>query len=71
MPRYFFHFEGTRPHRDTTGENLSDDEAAWREAIRLSRDIEHGVRPGDDWTLRVFDDSEPVFVLAMITQRYR
>lgn len=45
MPRYFFHFEGQQPHTDTTGEMLLDDEAAWREAVRLSRDVEHALRP--------------------------
>ena len=55
MPRYFFHFEGQQPHTDTTGEALTDDEAAWREAVRLSRDVEHALRPGDSWTLSVFD----------------
>jgi Domain of unknown function (DUF6894) len=71
MPRYFFHFEGQQPHTDTTGEALHDDEAAWREAVRLSRDVEHALRPGDSWTLSVFDGSEPVFVLAMVTRRFR
>jgi hypothetical protein len=53
MPRYFFHFEGQQPHTDTTGEALTDDEAAWREAVRLSRDVEHALRPGDSWTQRI------------------
>jgi len=71
MPRYFFHFEGHKPHTDTTGEILAGDEAAWREAVRLSRDVEHALRPGDSWTLGVYEESEPVFVLAMVTRRFR
>ncbi|MET4490650.1 hypothetical protein ABIA94_006242 [Bradyrhizobium sp. LA7.1] len=71
MARYFFHFEGQQPHTDTTGETLLDDDAAWREAVGLSRDVEHALRPGDSWTLSVFDGSEPVFVLAMVTRRFR
>jgi len=43
MARYFFHFEGQQPHTDTTGETLLDDDAAWREAVRLSRDVEHAL----------------------------
>ncbi|TYL96084.1 tRNA 5-methylaminomethyl-2-thiouridine synthase [Bradyrhizobium rifense] len=66
-----FHFEGQQPHTDTTGEALHDDEAAWREAIRLSRDVEHALRPSDSWTLSVFDGTEPGFVLAMVTRRFR
>lgn len=71
MQRYYFHFEGQQPQTDTTGEALLDDEAAWREAVRLSRDVEHALRPGDSWTLSVFDGTEPVFVLAMVTRRFR
>lgn len=71
MRRYFFHFEGQKPYTDTTGEVLADDAAAWREAVRLSRDVEHALRPGDSWTLHVFDGTEPVFVLALVTRRFR
>jgi hypothetical protein len=43
------------------GETLAGDEAAWREAVRLfSRDVEHALRPGDSWTLGVYDGREPV-----------
>jgi hypothetical protein len=69
--RYYFHFEGNKPHTDTTGEMLPDDEAAWREAVRLLRDVEDAVRPGDGWTLCVSDGDEPVFVLALVTRKYR
>lgn len=58
MPRYLFHFEGQQPRTDTTGEALPDDGAAWREAVGLSRDVEHALRPGDSWTLSVFDCRE-------------
>ena len=71
MRRYYFHFEGKQPHTDTTGELLPDDEAAWREAVRLLRDVEHAVLPGDSWTLCVSDGEEPVFVLALVTRKFR
>ena len=71
MRRYYFHFEGNKPHTDTMGEMLPDDETAWREAVRLLRDVEHDVRPGESWTLCVSDEGEPVFVLALVTRKFR
>lgn len=69
MPRYYFHFEGSRPHTDDTGEFLKDDKAAWKAALRLARDVEDGLQPGEDWTLRVLNETKPVFILRMTTQR--
>ena len=46
MARYFFHIDGQRPHRDDQGEELRDEAAAWRAAIRHTRDIEDGFAPG-------------------------
>jgi hypothetical protein len=69
MRRYYFHFDGSRPHVDDTGEILKNDEAAWAAALRLARDVEHGLRPGADWTLRVVNETRPVFILTMTTKR--
>jgi hypothetical protein len=69
MLRYYFHFEGSRPHADETGELLKGDDAAWEAALRLVRDVEHGLRPGEDWTLRVVNETGPVFILTMTTKR--
>jgi hypothetical protein len=33
-----------------TGEILKKDEAAWEAALRLACDVEHGLRPGEDWS---------------------
>jgi hypothetical protein len=71
MPRYYFNFEGRRPHDDRTGEVLRDDEAAWREAVRLVRDVEDRLQPGDEWKLRVLEEKVPVFVLTITTRRCR
>jgi hypothetical protein len=32
MPKYFFHVHNVAPNADQEGEELPDDEAAWREA---------------------------------------
>ena len=69
MPRYYFHFRGTRPHTDETGELHSGDDAAWEAALRLARDVEHGLRPGEDWTLCVVNETRPIFILTMMTKR--
>ena len=72
MQRYCFHFEGSRPYTDEAGELLKSDEAAWDAALRLVRDVENRLRPGDQWTLRVFSEDTPVFILLrMTTERCR
>ncbi|WP_456702176.1 DUF6894 family protein [Bradyrhizobium sp. USDA 4449] len=71
MQRYYFHFEGSRPHTDKAGEFLKSDEAAWDAALRLVRDVENGLRPGDQWILCVSSDDTPVFILRMTTERCR
>ncbi|WP_377830934.1 tRNA 5-methylaminomethyl-2-thiouridine synthase (plasmid) [Bradyrhizobium lupini] len=51
------------------GELLKSDEAAWEAALRLARDVEHGLRPGESWTLRIECENRPVFILSMTTKR--
>lgn len=53
MPRYYFDIENGRPHRDEVGEDLPDDAAAWRSAVRLAREIEDVLDPGGTWNLEV------------------
>jgi hypothetical protein len=60
MARYFFnvHHEDSRP--DMEGEELPDDETAWREATiiagELFKDIDGKFRPGHEWSLEVIDE---------------
>jgi len=53
MARYFFHIDGQKPHQDEVGEDLLDDGSAWLTAMRLSRDIESNLQPGQEWKLDV------------------
>jgi hypothetical protein len=69
MPTYFFHIDGERPHRDVIGEDLPHDEAAWVEALRLTRDIEGMVQPGQRWTLEVHDGNRVLYRVAITTER--
>jgi hypothetical protein len=50
MPRYFFNVHDVKPSIDEHGEELPDDEAAWKEATSfagaLIKDIDGEFRPG-------------------------
>jgi hypothetical protein len=60
MARYFFnvHHDGSGP--DMEGEELPDNETAWREATiiagELFKDIDGRFRPGHEWALEVTDE---------------
>jgi hypothetical protein len=60
MARYFFniHREGSGP--DMEGEELPNDESAWREATIIAgdlfKDIDGTFRPGHEWSLEVTDE---------------
>lgn len=61
MPRYFFHVHNVAPNTDTQGEELPDNEAAWREATTYAgasfKDIDGKFRPGQEWSLEVTDEA--------------
>jgi hypothetical protein len=66
MPRYYFDIENGDPYRDEIGEDLSDDQAAWRSALRLSRDIEERLAPGGTWRLQVSNQQQaPLFKIKI------
>lgn len=71
MKRYFFHIEGESPYRDEIGEELRDDEAAWREAMRMVRDVESNLRPGQSWHLDVRAGRVAVYLVEIKTHRRR
>jgi hypothetical protein len=68
MPRYFFDFANGNPHTDDIGEELSDDWAAWREALKITREVEDTLAPGGRWFLEVRRDADPVFRIEINTQ---
>lgn len=66
MPRYFFNVHDVEPSSDNQGEELSDDEAAWKEATSfvgaLFKDIDGRFRPGQEWRLEVTDEvGKPIY----------
>jgi uncharacterized protein DUF6894 len=70
MPRYFFNVHHLQPGADDSGEELADDEAAWREATlvagELFKDIDGGFRPGQEWSLEVTDEQWcPLYLITI------
>jgi hypothetical protein len=71
MARYFFHIDCENPFVDETGVDLQDDGVAWREAMRLTRDVESNLAPGQRWHLKVCDGAAPVYRIVIATERQR
>ena len=43
MPRYFFNIFDGHSHQDKNGEEMQDDQTAWRGATELARSIQEAV----------------------------
>jgi hypothetical protein len=74
VPRYFFNVGGERSVSDTVGEELPDDEAAWKEATLIAgeifKDIDGKLRPGHDWWLEVTDERRnPIYSIRVSAER--
>jgi hypothetical protein len=69
MCTFRFAIEGSNPFADDV--ELPSDEAAWREALLLVRDIEGSLKPGESWTLTISEESEPVFCIRLETAALR
>ncbi|MHB0784446.1 DUF6894 family protein [Bradyrhizobium sp. 5.13L] len=70
MPKYFFHVHSAKPSHDEVGEDLPDDETAWRAATRFAgevmRDINGKFRPGQDWSLEVMNEArKPIYFITI------
>jgi len=53
MPMYFFDIRNGETHQDEIGDELPNDAAAWREALRTAREIEDVLAPGNNWSMTV------------------
>jgi len=71
MPRYFFRISNGKPYRDESGVELRDEVYAWKEAKRLTRDIEYALEPDGKWNLDVSDSSGPLFSISITAQKLR
>jgi hypothetical protein len=70
MPRYFFNVHDERSNLDTEGEELPNDEAAWRKATivagEMFRNIDGKFRPGQEWRLEVTDERRnPLYIIRL------
>jgi hypothetical protein len=70
MSRYFFYIDSDRPHLDESGEELPDDAAAWRQGMRMARDIEDSLEPGQSWKLEIRTGERPVYQVTITTKRF-
>jgi hypothetical protein len=70
MPTFRFNIIGPRPFADD-GVDYPSAEAAWMEALRLVRDIEGCLQPGEIWTLEVLEEEAPTFRIEVITEDLR
>ncbi|MDH2341551.1 hypothetical protein [Bradyrhizobium sp. SSUT77] len=76
MPRYFFHVHGVASNKDEEGDELPDDEAAWREASSyagaLLKDIDGKFRPGQEWSLEVTDEAgKPIYFISIGSRKMK
>ena len=71
MHIYQFHIAGLRPFHDAEGVELPDAETAWGEALRLVRDIEGSLQPGESWSLDVVEDGTTIFRIGLETADLR
>jgi uncharacterized protein DUF6894 len=71
MHIYQFHIAGRRPFHDAEGVELADSDTAWAEALRLVRDIEGSLQPGESWSLDVVEDGTTIFRIKLETAKLR
>ena len=71
MPQYFFRISNGKPFRNQNGEQLRDDAQAWKEATRLTRDIESALEPDGRWDLDVFDADDLVYSIKIQARKHR
>jgi hypothetical protein len=73
MPRYFFNVCHERQSIDTEGEELPNNEAAWREATAVAgemfRNTDGKLQPGQEWRLEVMDERRnPIYMLRVYAE---
>jgi hypothetical protein len=67
MARYFFNVLNQHSGLNVVGEELPNNEAAWREATMIAgelKDIDGKFKPGQDWSLEVTDERRnPIYLI--------
>ncbi len=70
MPSYQFKISGSKPFLDADVQ-LPSSRVAWEEALRLVRDIETTLQPGDSWTLDVGEEGTAIFSISVTSEQFR
>ena len=70
MSRYFFNIYNEGSRLDTEGEELPNNEAAWRQATiiagELLQNMDGKFQPGQEWRLEVTDERRnPLYILRV------
>ncbi|OKO72751.1 hypothetical protein [Bradyrhizobium sp. NAS96.2] len=76
MPRYFFHIHHGVRNADENGEDLPDNDAAWKEATitagRLLQDLDGTLKPDLEWRMEVTDEAgNIIWVLRLLAEKHR
>lgn len=66
----------SHPIKDNQGEDLPDDEAAWKEATSFTGAVFKGLdgkfRPGEQWSVEVTDEAgKPVFFISIGSRKMK
>lgn len=74
MPQYFFNVKGLgRAMVDDVGQELSDDDDAWRVATELAGELFREIgefRLGEEWELEATDETRrPLFSIQIKTEK--
>ena len=76
MPRYYFSVHNVSPSSDAEGEELPDNEAAWRMATSIAgeifKDMDGKFRPDQEWSLEVADEGRrPLYVINISAKQMK
>jgi len=55
----------------TDESHLPSDEAAWNEALQLTRDLESSLKLNGDWVLTVSEGDSPIFRISVTAHDLR
>jgi hypothetical protein len=70
MARYHYDISGDYPFLDEEGAEHLDDKAAWRDAVRLVRDVEEHLAPDGEWFLTVREGGRTVYSIGVTSRTH-
>lgn len=65
MTMYHYDISGDHPFNDESGAQHLNDSSAWRDAVKLIRDVEDHLGPNGLWILKVRDGNRLVFSIEV------